>query len=826
MATADEILATMAEEAAATDQMAEVCTIDRCTRAVTIPEALRIVGVETDKDVTRRHFKVLCSYRGTNLSTFRIRIHFMNANKEKDIYCVTDAAQDGEYLTFSWVISRNATKYKGKLQFIACMVCDGGTDEEREWNSTLGEFTVLEGLEVELTDGEEEQARDAITQLLAVIDARESEAVEAVSAQGTTQVAAVRAAGTQQEASIAAKGAATLETIPDDYTTLHNNVAALTEDLSQLKGDLTLYNAANLATDWVKADSELNGVSWTFDGDTVTATGTVNGVASLVFLNGGGGWVLPSWMKPGETYYIKYSSKNISLLIYDMSVYDTNGTMPLIFSTMQDAVFTVPDGITRCSIRLWLPSGATVQETVQLPKFLTAPSNQELSEKLESMLTKKGILPDGTDLNSVMEPGAYVLNSTHDYINSPRPKGWGGVLEVWEAHNNIILQRLTYVDANIQDVRIAVARSFEGHAWNEIGGASYNNTYVTKHYENSYTINCTPTIQANTDYLLPSTNDTTDRTGDIQTLLNTTGACHLGSGVFYVTGITIPTGGLLTGSGKGTRLVLADSVTDGYAVKIGTYGTVQDMSICGAASWNAKAADVTNDVGTRDGLIFEGLASTSGAVPYRSTVEAVMFFNLSGSAIRCENTGYDPASCLNVSDVYAFWCGCGVNIAYWSEFNRFTNVNADNCGYGCINNGGNNVFVNCAFNSNNVGILMDNSTGQSRNNSHGTFAGCSINHSGGNTGTAIKMVGMENGQIFSACQIFYGKIVIDRCAGVRFVGANIGRQVPMEITNSTVVVFSDCNMYSADASPLTKSGNTTLKFSGCYCKDGSTFNPV
>lgn len=233
MATADEILATMAEEAAETGQADEVCTIDRCTRAVTIPEALRIVGVETDKDVTRRQFRVLCSYRGTNLSTFRIRIHFMNANKEKDIYYVTDAAQDGEYLTFSWVISRKATKYKGKLKFIACMVCDGGTDEEREWNSTLGEFTVLEGLEVELTDGEEEQARDAITQLLAVIDARESEAVEAVSAQGATQVAAVRAAGAQQEASIAAKGAATLETIPDDYTTLHNNVAALTKEVQQ-----------------------------------------------------------------------------------------------------------------------------------------------------------------------------------------------------------------------------------------------------------------------------------------------------------------------------------------------------------------------------------------------------------------------------------------------------------------------------------------------------------------------------------------------------------------------------------------------------------------
>ena len=611
-------------------------------------------------------------------------------------------------------------------------------------------------------------------------------------------------------------------------TTAANSAAAAANEL-------VIYNAANMATDWVKYDSEFNGVRWTFEGDTVTASGTLGAAGSFVYLNGDP-YVLPSWFRPGETYRVKYASQGITLLIFD----STSGTGKLVFETRQDAVFTVPEGMTRGSIRLRVPSGVTVQETVRLPLFMTAPSNNELDQMINDTARDvadlratvdgrnlpKGKLPNGTDLNSVLEPGVYVLNSTYDYINSPRSKDWGGVLEVWEAHNKIILQRLTYVDSNLQDVRIAVSRSFDGHAWNEIGGASYNNTYVTKHYENTYNISCTPTIQANADYLLPSTNDTTDRTGDIQTLLNTTGACHLGSGVFYVTGITIPTGGLLTGSGKGTRLVLADSVADGYAVKIGTYGTVQDMSICGAASWAAKASDVTNDVGTRDGLIFEGLASTSGAVPYRSTVEAVMFYNLSGSAIRCENTGYDPASCLNVSDVYAFWCGCGVNIAYWSEFNRFTNVNADNCGYGCINNGGNNVFVNCAFNSNNVGILMDNSTGQSRNNSHGTFSGCTINHSGGNTGTAIRMVGMENGQIFSACQIFYGKIVIDRSVGVRFVGANIGRQVPMEITNSKVVVFSDCNMHSADASPLTKSSNTTLRFSGCYCKDGSVFDPM
>lgn len=227
MATADEILAAMAEEAAETEQAAEVCTIDRCTREITIPEALRIVGVETDNEVTIRKFKVLCSYRGTDLSPFHIRVHFMNANQERDVYYVTDAASDGEYLTFSWVISRKAAAFKGKLKFIVCMVCDGATDGEREWNSTLGEFTVLEGLEVKLTEDEEAQARDAITKLLLVIDAREGEAVEAVNAEGATQVAAVQAAGTNQVGIIAAKGKETLATIPDNYTELYNYVNPL-----------------------------------------------------------------------------------------------------------------------------------------------------------------------------------------------------------------------------------------------------------------------------------------------------------------------------------------------------------------------------------------------------------------------------------------------------------------------------------------------------------------------------------------------------------------------------------------------------------------------
>lgn len=244
MATAEEILSTMAEETAGQAVEAEACTIDRCTRAVGIPADLKIVGVETDKDVTRREFKVLCSYRGTDLSTFGIRIHFMNANKEKDAYIVTDAAKDGEYLSFSWLMSRKALKYKGKLQFAVCMICEGGTDSEREWNSTLGEFQVLEGLEVDFNEEEEEEARDVLAQLLSLVDAQKDTAIAAVKAEGTAQVSAVDAAGAQQRAAIEVKGAATLATIPEDYAATYNraiNSAVAIPDESALSASHELH---------------------------------------------------------------------------------------------------------------------------------------------------------------------------------------------------------------------------------------------------------------------------------------------------------------------------------------------------------------------------------------------------------------------------------------------------------------------------------------------------------------------------------------------------------------------------------------------------------
>ena len=397
----------------------------------------------------------------------------------------------------------------------------------------------------------------------------------------------------------------------------------------------------------------------------------------------------------------------------------------------------------------------------------------------------------------------------------------------------MVLQIVVDVTTNsAMYVRTSIGGNWR-YPWTKIsGGTSYENNYITEYYENTYNIECTPTITTDTNNYLASTGDTTDRTGDIQTMLNTTGVCRLGPGVFYVTGVEIPNYGSLIGSGKKTQIILASSVTNGYAVKLRTYSTVKDVCILGSVN----AITPSGTVGTRHGIVFEGTADAQSSPQtfYRSYITGCLIRNFAGGGITCRNTGPAISASLVVSDCQIATCDAGVNVAYYSEFHRWTNVMAQECYYGCICNGGNNNFANCDFSQNKMALLIDNSTNQSRNNTHGTFSACTFHHSnntysGGaitSVGTAIKILGASAGEIFSGCQIGYGNLEIDNSIGIRFDACNFLRMTALKVTNSPLVVFSDCNFWDANSSPLTQSGNTTLKFHDCYLDNGAAFDPA
>lgn len=128
------------------------CTVDDDTRLVTIPDKYKKIGVESDEKAKRIWFRFpkLVGNNGVDLSAIGVRVNFRNANGDGDIYIVEDLTTDGDYVIFSWELTRKVTAYKGHVSFVVCAVksaTDGTT--KNEWNTTLNkECEVLEGLEV------------------------------------------------------------------------------------------------------------------------------------------------------------------------------------------------------------------------------------------------------------------------------------------------------------------------------------------------------------------------------------------------------------------------------------------------------------------------------------------------------------------------------------------------------------------------------------------------------------------------------------------------------------------------------------------------------
>lgn len=320
------------------------------------------------------------------------------------------------------------------------------------------------------------------------------------------------------------------------------------------------------------------------------------------------------------------------------------------------------------------------------------------------------------------------------------------------------------------------------------------------------------------DYFLPSTHDLTDRSAEILSMLQTRGACLLGSGIYAVSGVDMPDSTSLMGLGSATKILLLPEVTDGYALRLGSFCTVKDVHFTGSE----EEITLPRQVGTRHGLAFLGNATLQDwrGQSQSATVTGCFFTSFTGGGIYCNDTGYNVQSAMTVSDCHCHNCGAGIYIAHFSEFHRFTNMHCTHCLYGCINNGGNNFFVNCGFDANVTGFLIDNSRDQSPNNSHGSVLGCSFNHSGGNGGIGIQILGARSGYSFTGCQIFYSHIVLDDADKVIFSGLNTGRQVQIRITGGGLVMFSDCS-FGALPEAICIENNDCVKFIDCYTSDGT-----
>ena len=359
---------------------------------------------------------------------------------------------------------------------------------------------------------------------------------------------------------------------------------------------------------------------------------------------------------------------------------------------------------------------------------------------------------------------------------------------------------------------------------------TYNTTVeqTVQQYSNTYNLNVSPTITTDTNGWLAAvdtetSNETgkTDMTAAIMAMLNNTGYCHLGEGIFYVSGnIDMPVGSMIEGCGRKTIIRLLSSVSSGYAIKMQNRNTICNIRISGAYSTIARDTQ-----GTRNGILFaanyDGQEGETAFDTECCMIDNVWIDNFNDSGIKCHNSSISVHRGIYATNIYIQTCWAGINIDYRSEFHKFTNVCVYACKYGCINNGGNNVFTACTFHASLIGFYID---GTQPNSAHGTLNGCTFCHIGSNAGSAITMENITHGYVVSNCQIWYCSIDITNCSGISFVGCEFGRGTTnnrgakINISGGNLVMFDGC-MFMDDVNyppEITITNNTKVKFDACY----------
>lgn len=187
MATALDLLMSAKEDVNLLSEESDICTIVAKTRTIFVPSTIVVGGVQSDKNAERIKFscpKIVGD--NLDLSKFSVRINFENVSSVdfnvsiKDQYICDDVAVDGENVTFSWLIGRNAARYMGTVRFIVCAVkTDSDSNISVEWNTAIAEVPVLEGIEIDQPQiGQEE--KDVINQLLELTKNTSAEAVQNV----------------------------------------------------------------------------------------------------------------------------------------------------------------------------------------------------------------------------------------------------------------------------------------------------------------------------------------------------------------------------------------------------------------------------------------------------------------------------------------------------------------------------------------------------------------------------------------------------------------------------------------------------------------------
>lgn len=212
--TLEQALALASENAGNTLDDAIHVNID--TREITVPQSQQLFGVESDADVEIKHIVIDGRYADGNrdLSKLAWRVIYRNANKETSYYLIPSVIANENSIEMDWLIKRSVVAYKGTVDFILCAFATTSSGEVTpEWNSTLGQGIVLEGLEASAIDIGKESVDELAKILYDTIIARneaEKAAADAAKAgpYAESALAAARAAKASENSAQASENAA------------------------------------------------------------------------------------------------------------------------------------------------------------------------------------------------------------------------------------------------------------------------------------------------------------------------------------------------------------------------------------------------------------------------------------------------------------------------------------------------------------------------------------------------------------------------------------------------------------------------------------------
>lgn len=148
-------------------------TVDAKTREMSISENEAFFGIYSDEAVTVRRFSIP-RYTDNNLdlSTFTIRVNYINAQGQNGVSLVENVNVMSGAIEFDWVIPRTATASAGKVRFVVCaFINDEEGEISNEWNSAIGIGTVKDGIEISNFTSEDAYA-DMLSTIVGFINSK------------------------------------------------------------------------------------------------------------------------------------------------------------------------------------------------------------------------------------------------------------------------------------------------------------------------------------------------------------------------------------------------------------------------------------------------------------------------------------------------------------------------------------------------------------------------------------------------------------------------------------------------------------------------------